>query len=49
METAPAEAGSVETDMRKLLPDSFVVVRRRESWRTSREERHARRGWAAGE
>jgi hypothetical protein len=33
---------------RRLLPDSFVVLRRRGSRRTTREEGHARRGWAAG-
>jgi hypothetical protein len=46
METAPAP---VETAIEMLLPDSFVVERRGESWRTSREERHTRRGWTAGE
>src|SRR5439155_9210109 len=54
METAPVWAGSVETgpvetDMGKLLPHWFVVLSRRESRRTSRNERHARHGWAAGE
>jgi hypothetical protein len=48
METAPVEAGSVETDMKS----SFRIRLRRapaESRRTSREERHARHGLAAGE
>ncbi len=54
METAPVEAGSVETapreDIGKLLPDSFLCRSApAESRRTSREERHTRRGRAAGE
>src|SRR5215467_2514671 len=46
METAPAPG---ETAMEAPSGFVVVVVRRRESRRTSREERHARHGLAAGE
>jgi hypothetical protein len=49
METAPEEAGSVETDMGMLLPDSFVGAAPAGVGAHLREKRHTRRGWAAGE
>src|SRR5437016_9330597 len=46
IETAPA---FVETAMEAPSRLVLVVLSRRKSRRTSREERHARHGWAAGE